>query len=180
MEEKSMLKRMFVPVLAAAVLLGACSDSPTSATAVADTDDYALMMFGEVGSSLEGTMGPAPTGGRPFDGSSYRRPFPEGLQLTDEQREAIAALRAAFRAEHAEQLDALKAIFEEARAARAAGATREEIRAILVTARPIAMALRIDLVDLHYAIWSVFTDEQKAWILSHRPHHLPPPMVPQP
>jgi hypothetical protein len=123
-------------------------------------------------------MGPAPAGGRPFDGASYRRPFPEALRLTDEQRAEIAALRAAFRAEHADELDALKAIFEEARAARANGATREEIRAILVTARPIAMALRIDLIDLHYAIWSVFTDEQKAWILSHRPHRLPPPMVP--
>lgn len=175
-----MLKRMLVPVLAAAFVLGACSDTPTATSAADDTDDYALMMFGEVGSSLEGTMGDAPAGGRPFDGSSYRRPFPEGLQLTDEQRATIAALRAAFRAEHADQLDALKAIFQEARAARADGATREEIRAILETARPIAMAIRIDLVDLHYAIWSVFTDEQKAWILSHRPNRMPRPMVPRP
>jgi Spy/CpxP family protein refolding chaperone len=172
-----MLRRLIAPALAATLVLAACDKSPTASPAVAE--DYALTMFGEVGSSLEGTMGNVPTD-RPFDGSSYRRPFPEALRLTDEQRAEIEALRTAFRTEHQDELDALKAIFEEARAAHQAGATREEIRAILEDGRALAIALRIDLVDLHYAIWSVFTDEQKAWILSHRPNRMPQPMVPRP
>lgn len=174
-----MFRRLLAPALAASLVLAACDQSPTQApAATAAETDYALVMFGEAGSALEGTMGPQ--GGRPFDGSSYRRPFPDSLRLSEEQLAAIAALREAFRTEHQEEIDALKAIFEEARAARAAGATREEIRAILEQGRDIAIALRIDLVDLHFAIWSVFTDAQKAWILSHRPHRMPTPMLPRP
>lgn len=171
------MRRLFAPALAATLVLAACDQSPTQSAATASDTDYALVMFGEAGSALEGTMGPQ--GPRPFDGRTYRRPFPDSLRLTEEQLAEIAALREAFRTEHAEELDALRAIFEEARAAREAGASREEIRAILEEGRPIALALRIDLVDLHYAIWSVFTDAQKAWVLSHRPLRMQRPMVPR-
>jgi len=172
-----MLRRFIAPaVLAVSLGLAAC-ESSTAPTQQAADEDYALVMFGEAGSSLEGTMGTPPARGRPFDGRSYRRPFPDSIALSEEQKAEIAALREAFRTEHAAELDALKAIFEEAKAAREAGATREEVRAILAEGRDLATAIRVDLVDLHYAIWNVYTPSQKAWIVSHRPRRMGPPMV---
>jgi hypothetical protein len=134
------------------------------------------MMFGEAGSALQGTMGPQ-DGPRPFDGRTCWPSLPEELQLTEEQLTAIQDLRLAFRAEHEDELEALKAVFMEARAARAAGATREEVRAILVGGKEIAMGLRLDVIDLHIAIWGVLTDEQKAWLIEHRPRRFPPPIA---
>jgi hypothetical protein len=172
-----MLRRIIAPaVLAVSLTLAAC-DTSSSTGSTAPAQDYALVMFGEAGSSLEGTMGTPPTDGRPFDGRTYRREFPDSIALSEEQKAEIAALRAAFRAEHATELDSLRTIFQAARAAHEAGATREEIRAILEEGRDIAIAIRVDLVDLHYAIWNVFTDAQKAWIVSHRPRRLGAPMV---
>jgi hypothetical protein len=171
-----MLRRFFVPALAATLVLGACSsDSPTEPLAEQE-DDYALLMFGESGTALEGVFGPQDSD-RPFDGRTGRRELPDSIKLTDEQKAEIAALKEAFRLEHAEEIEALKAVFEEARAAKQAGATREEIREILLEGKLIAMELRFDLVDLHEAIWDVFTDAQKRWILAHRPHRFPRPMA---
>jgi Spy/CpxP family protein refolding chaperone len=175
-----MLKRLFVPMIAASVLLGACGESPTAGTAAAaDTDDYALLMFGEAGAALEGTLGPQ-EGTHPFDGRTYRRPFPDSLQLTDEQRARMDSLRTAFREEWADELDALRAIFEEARAARAAGATREEVRAILLEGRPLGLAIRAAVWELHFQLLAVLTVEQRAWLATHRPRHMPRPLAPRP
>ncbi len=174
-----MLRRLIAPALAATLVLAACDSTtgPDEAATTSAQDDYALVMFGEAGSALEGTMG-TQDGRRPFDGRSWRRPFPDSIALSQAQKDSIAALRLAFRVAHQPQLDSLKAIFEAAKAAREAGATREEVRAILVQGRPIAMAIRIDLVDLHYAIWQVYTPAQKAWILRHRPRRMPNPVAP--
>lgn len=173
-----MLRRIIAPALLATLTLAACESStaPSATTQAVDTD-YALVMFGEAGSSLEGTMGPQ-TGPRPFDGRTFRRPFPDSIKLSQVQIDSIAALRAAFRAEHQVELDSLRAIFQRAKAAREGGATREEVRAILETGRTYAIAIRVDLVDLHYAIWQVFTTAQKAWIVSHRPRRMPTPVAP--
>jgi len=173
-----MLRRLVVPTLAAALVLTACDQSPTSVPAAVQ-NDYALLMFGEAGSSLEGSMG-AQHPARPFDGRSGRSlALPTELALTAAQRAEIEALRTAFRTEHATALDAMKAIFEEARAAREGGATREEVRAILITARPIGLALREDVWALHEAIRAVLTAEQLAWIQAHRPR-MDRPMMPRP
>lgn len=152
-----MLKRLLLPTLAAALFIGACAESPTAAAS--DPDDYALVVFGEAGTALEGTMGPQPAG-RPFDGRSGHRGFPPGLELTDAQIAEMRALREAFRAEHADALDALRAIFQEARDARQAGATREEVRAILEEGRPIIEALRPHVQELHGA--------QREWLETQR------------
>jgi hypothetical protein len=175
-----MLRKFLAPVLAATLVLAACKDSPTSTTSAVNAvdEDYALVMFGEAGSALEGMMGTQPLNGQPFDGRSYRRPFPDSIALSQVQIDSIEALRQDFRDAHQAELDSLRTIFTAARAAREAGATREEVRAILVQARPIALAIRVDLVDLHYAIWSVFTDAQKLWIVSHRPRRMPMPIAP--
>jgi hypothetical protein len=82
-------------------------------------------------------------------------------------------LRDAFAAANAAALAQLKAVFEEARAAKQAGKTREEVRAILVKARPIAEGLRPAVKALHEAVWNVHTAEQKAWLIANRPK---PPM----
>ena len=171
-----MLRKFIAPALVATLVLAACDQASTEPAATQTDEDYALVMFGEAGSSLEGTMGSQPAT-RPFDGRTFRRPFPDSIALSQTQIDSIAALRAAFRAAHAPQIDSLKAIFEQARAAKDAGATREEIRAILVTGRPLAIALRVDVVDLHYAVWQVYTPAQKAWIVSHRPRRPPTPMA---
>lgn len=174
-----MLRRlMMVPTLAAALVLTACEKSPTGADA-ATSDDYALLMFGEAGASLEGTMGAQHRDG-PFDGRSGGPRLPDALALTAEQRAAIEALRTAFRTEHAAELDAMKAIFERARAARLAGATREAVHAILAEARPIGLSLREDVWALHLAVRAVLTPAQLAWIAAHRPQMPHRPMAPRP
>ena len=162
-----MFRRLLFPTLAASLVLAACAESPLGTTS-ALTEDYSLVMFGETGSALEGTMG-VESGPRPFDGRSIRPAFPDSLALTDAQRASMLALRQAFRAEHQTQLDSLRAVFQAARAARLDGATREEIRAILATGRPIAEALRPDVIALHEALRAVLTDAQRAWIAANRP-----------
>lgn len=160
-----MLKRLMLPTLAAALLVGACAESPTAA---ADTaDDFALVVFGEAGTALEGTMGEQPAH-RPFDGRSGRRGFPPGLELSDEQIAEMRALREAFRAEHAETLDALREVFQQARAARVAGASREEVRAILEQGRPLIETLRPHVRALHDALRAVLTDAQREWLENQR------------
>lgn len=169
-------KRLVIPALAATVALTACELTPTGPAAAALSDDYALVVFGDAGAALEGTMGPQ-DGPRPFDGRTARPQLPDSLALTTAQLDDIAALREAFRTEHADELDALKAIFDEARTARQGGATREEVRAILAEARPIHEALRDDVQALHEAIRAVFTDAQRAWLAAHRQ---PRPRGPRP
>jgi hypothetical protein len=167
-----------IPALAATVALTACELTPTGPTAAQLSDDYALVVFGDAGAALEGMMGPQ-DGTRPFDGRTGRAQLPDSLALSTEQLEAIAALRETFRLDHADELAALKAIFDEARAARRGGATREQIRAILGDGRAIHEALRPDVQALHEAIRAVFTDAQRAWIAANRPMG-PRPMGPRP
>jgi hypothetical protein len=162
-----MLRRLLLPTLAASLVLAACAESPFG-TSVTSTDDFALVMFGEEGAALEGTLG-TETGPRPFDGRSIRPVFPDSIALSDEQRAEMLALRMAFRAEHEAELDALRDIFQEARLARLGGASREEVRAILATGRPLAEALRPDVRALHEALRAVLTDEQRAWLAANRP-----------
>jgi Spy/CpxP family protein refolding chaperone len=172
-----MIRTKILPVMVATLLLGACADSPSAPTG-AQADDYALQMFGEAGAALEGTMGPQHPD-RPFDGRSIMARLPEELALTDEQVAEIQALREAFRLEHQEEVAALRATFEAARAARAAGASREEVREILLEGREIAMALRFPVWQLHEAVRAVLTEEQRFWLDTHRPR-MGRPMVPRP
>jgi Spy/CpxP family protein refolding chaperone len=172
-----MLKRLFAPALAATLFLGACetaTTAPSTPTADQVNDDYALLMFGESGAALSGTMG---TDAQSFDGRHAHPSLPEEIALTEEQKAEIQALKDAFKADHAEEIAALKAIFQSARAARLAGASREEVHAILLTGRDIARELRPDVVALWTAIWNVLTDEQKAWLLEHRARRFPPPIA---
>ena len=61
------------------------------------------------------------------------------------------------------------AVVESVKAARQAGKTRDEVRAILEQARPIRDALKPAMEALHTAIRAVFTDAQRAWLDANRP-----------
>jgi hypothetical protein len=165
-----MVRKFFVPVLALSVALAGCDKSPTAldtAQTQAALDDYAMVMFGQDGAALAGTMGRLENGHHRFDGGSAFDRLPDSLALTTEQTDSIQALRAAFAADHQAALDSLHTIFAAARTAREGGATREEVRAILMDARPIAMAIRMDVRALREAIWAVLTDAQRAWLADH-------------
>lgn len=95
--------------------------------------------------------------------------LPERLQLTVEQKAAIAALHEAFTKATAADIAALRAIEREAKAAIAAGKTRDEIRAILARALPIQARLDAAFRKLQADVWAIYTPEQRAWIESNRP-----------
>ena len=90
---------------------------------------------------------------------------PAAAKLTDEQVKQIRVLQEQFVASVKTDLERVKSVAEEARAARAAGKSREEITAILAKAndaqRRIAEAER----KLQDAILALLTAEQKhAWL----------------
>lgn len=163
-----MLRFRSLAVFTLALGLAACADAPTTPAATAIEDDYALVMFGEIGSALEGTLG-TQSSTQPIDGRTWFGRLPDSLALTTAQRTAITSLRATFRQNNAAALDSLRTIFVQARDARRAGATREEVRAILVTGRPIAEALRPKVLLLHLSTWTVLSDAQRAWLIANRP-----------
>jgi Spy/CpxP family protein refolding chaperone len=94
--------------------------------------------------------------------------FPDALQLTAEQKAAIAALHDAFMQANGADLVALEAIEREAKAGIKAGKSHDEIRAILAKADPIRERLEAAFKKLQADIWAVYTPEQRAWIESHR------------
>ncbi len=171
-----MLRKLMVPTLTATLLFAACDSVTTEPETASVSDDYALLMFGESGSALEGTMGPQ-TGLRPFDGRSRCRPLPDSIGLTEGQRAEIVALREAFRTAHQEEIDSLRTIFENARTARQNGATRLEVQAILIQGREIAQALRPDVQALHEAVRSVLTAEQREWLRENCRPWMPQPIA---
>jgi Spy/CpxP family protein refolding chaperone len=151
-------------ILLVVLILVGCT-TPVETTS--PVEDYSLVMFGESGAALSGMMKPQ-SETQPTDGSTAFR-LPPALQLTQEQFEAIKALKNAFRTEHATQLQALHEIFQQAREARESGATREQVRTILEQSRNIAQSLREPVMQLHLAILEILSPEQKAWLIAHRP-----------
>src|SRR5204862_454715 len=95
--------------------------------------------------------------------------FPDGLNLTTEQKAAIEALHAAFRTATQADMDALRAIEAQARAAKQAGKSNDDVHAILATGAPILARLNTAFAALQTAISAIYTAEQRAWIEAHRP-----------
>ena len=100
-----MIRLRHLSLIALALGLAACAESSTAPTVTSTDDDYALVMFGEIGSALEGTLG-TQSGTQPMDGRSWFGRLPDSLALTAVQRTAIAGLRASFRQNNAAALDA--------------------------------------------------------------------------
>jgi Spy/CpxP family protein refolding chaperone len=96
--------------------------------------------------------------------------LPDALELTAEQKAAIAALHDAFMKAAAGDIAALQAIEKEAKTAIRAGKSREEVRAILAKGAPIVARLDVAFKKLRADIWAVYTPAQQAWIEAHRPH----------
>lgn len=82
--------------------------------------------------------------------------------LTDAQKAQIRALETAFQTANKADLDAVKAIIDQARAAAAAGKTKAEVEAIMATARPLMEKLDAARRALQAQISGVLTPEQKA------------------
>ena len=94
--------------------------------------------------------------------------LPENLKLTAEQRSRIDALLVAFKQATQVDAQALAAIAEQAKAAHAAGKTREEIRRILAQGDEIRRRLHDAEARLRAAIDAVLTPEQRAWLASQQ------------
>ena len=140
-----------------AAVLAACSGD-----AAAPSESDVLSLVPEFAESMASSVDPGGIGGSKL---------PDDLALTSEQKAAIATLHEAFKAATAADVAALRAIEAEARAAKAAGKSRDEIHAILARGAPILERLNQAFRVLLAAIWQVYTPEQRAWIEAHR---LPP------
>jgi Spy/CpxP family protein refolding chaperone len=99
-------------------------------------------------------------------------------QLTEEQIAKIRALKQAFAEAVADELAAIKAAHQEAREAHQAGASAEEIRAILATVKDELEAVRQAEQRLMNAIQDVLTPEQRERWCIVRQHVAPGPRHP--
>jgi Spy/CpxP family protein refolding chaperone len=82
--------------------------------------------------------------------------------LTDAQKAQIKALETEFQTAHQADLDAVKAIYEEAQAAIRAGKSRDEVTQILAKAVDPLKRLATARTELRAKILAVLTPEQKA------------------
>ena len=124
-----------------------------------DTGDN-LSLVPEFAQSMASAIDPAGIGGAML---------PPELALSAEQKAAIASLHEAFKLATASDVAALRALEAEARAAKQAGKSRDEIHAILARGAPILAHLGEAFAALQAAIWQIYTPEQRAWIEAHRP-----------
>lgn len=147
-----------VALLVCLTLIGtACGRDPSGAT---ENDQESLTLVPDYAESMAASIDGAGIGASRF---------PDELALTAEQKAAIAALHEAFKAATAADVAELRAIEAEGRAAKDAGKTRDEIRAILARGAPILARLAPAFAALQAAILEIYTPEQRAWIAAHRP-----------
>lgn len=124
-------------------------------------------------------MGGMPFAGAPMGAANGKGPgaaLPDNLKLSDAQKAQIEALVTAFQAANKTDLDAMKAAMVAARAAKQAGKTHDEVKAILETAKAAAERVRAKGEALRAAINNVLTAAQRAWLEAHKPDH--PPRTP--
>jgi Spy/CpxP family protein refolding chaperone len=152
------MRARFVVLLGAMAILGACDKS--TPVSPATTADQVVDVIPDYAVSPAASIDAAGIGGSLL---------PDAVKLTAEQKAAIAALHDAFMKAIAADIAALQAIEKEARAAVAAGKSRDDVRAILAKADPIRARLDAAFKKLQADIWAVYTPEQRAWIEAHRP-----------
>lgn len=95
--------------------------------------------------------------------------LPEALQLTADQKAAIAALHDAFAQKNADEIAALREIERQLRQLRRSRGSRDEVQALMADAHKIVAGLADEFAALQNAIWAVYTAEQQAWIEAHKP-----------
>jgi Spy/CpxP family protein refolding chaperone len=152
------MRPRFVVLLGAIAILGACDRSTTPVSPSTTADDVVDLI-------PDYAVSPAASIDAAGIGASL---LPDSLRLTAEQKAAIAALHEAFMKATAADIAALRAIEREAKAAIAAGKSRDEVRAILAKADPIRARLDAAFKELQADIWALYTPEQRAWIEAHR------------
>ena len=156
----TMMRKTFLAVAAFGLFgLGACSTDPVAPNDfLAESDAIDLMADYEFSSAAV------------IDGAGIGAArLPDELQLTAEQKAAIAALHDAFKAEHEDEIAELRDIGQQIRQLRRSGGSRDEVRALNEQARAILAGLADDFTALQEAIWAIYTAEQKAWIEEHKP-----------
>ncbi|MCC6316433.1 MAG: Spy/CpxP family protein refolding chaperone [Gemmatimonadaceae bacterium] len=147
--------------LCAAVLVAAaaCSTEPTSPPPTRQ-DSEGIDLVQDLGTSTAAVTDRGGIGGSEL---------PDSLKLTADQKAQIAALHEAYKAATKADVQLLMQIEAEARAAREAGKSREEVRKILARAAEPLARVRAAFVKLQADIWAVYTPAQRAWIASRRP-----------
>jgi Spy/CpxP family protein refolding chaperone len=165
----------YTPLIAGVLMVAACDRAPTQANdslSALLAADPAALSFGAT-NGLPGGPFHIPGPGSRGDARGPGIPFPDSLKLTAAQQAQIQTLRDAFETANKADLDALKAIHDQAETAMKAHKSRDEVRAILETAKPILGRLAPKFDALHVAIEAVLTANQKAWIASHKPNGPP-------
>ena len=164
-----------VPFVAAAALMYACSPTePLSDISQAQFDavNPASLEFASVSGLPADPFNAAGPGSR-ADDKRAGAAFPDSLKLTATQLAKIKALRDAFYTNNKTDLDALHAIHTQVEAARKAGKSRDEIKALLQSGKAIADRLQPKLEALRTSSAAVLTALQKAWIEAHKPAGVP-------
>ncbi|MBI2795563.1 MAG: hypothetical protein HYX65_02530 [Gemmatimonadetes bacterium] len=149
-------------------IVAAC-DSERATSSTADARLAEDLMLG-VGTS---TSAQQLRGGGPPDINHLLRNAPDSIKPTADQVAAIAALQAAFETASAADLTLLRQLHDSAMALRGAGASRDDVRAVLATGDAARTRLRAAQDALRDAIDAVLTDAQKAWLKAN----LPPPFA---
>ena len=161
---------------------------PNSVQAEFDAVDPVVVTFaasqGLPGGPFGENGGPPFMAGMPFagapgsaaNGHGPGAALPDSIKLTDAQKAQIQALVTAFQTANKADLDAMKAAHQAAMAARKAGKTHDEVKAILDAAKPAADRVRAAAEALHAAINAVLTPLQRTWLEQHKPDH--PPRTP--
>jgi hypothetical protein len=93
--------------------------------------------------------------------------FPDSLKLTTAQSASISSLRSAFETANKADLLSLKAIYEQATAAKKAGKPAADVLALLALAKPILARMAARFETLKAAIAAVRTPAQRAWSAAH-------------
>ncbi|HEX6065543.1 MAG TPA: Spy/CpxP family protein refolding chaperone [Longimicrobiales bacterium] len=151
--------RKMLWMLAAVVTLAACSEETT-----APTDE--VLLLEDAASLAYGAMDMADPGSRFI---ARLNSLPDSIKLSTAQIEQIRALVSAYKTSIADDLRALAAIHQEARAAHQAGKPPAEIRAILARGDAIRASLHAAEARLHANILALLTPAQIAWLRGHRP-----------
>src|ERR1051326_1006471 len=158
------MRMVLLVVLAGSV--AACANDATAPTVPpAPENSLAATSGGEM-------MGPWGFGRRGFGmaGALFgARRLPADLALTDAQRRQIKALITSFRAAHQPEFAAMRSAMKAARAARVAGTTSDQRRALFAKTAPQRQQLAAANRQLAMQIQQVLTSDQRSWLASH--HH---------
>jgi Spy/CpxP family protein refolding chaperone len=157
----TMMRRTFLAVAAIGLVsLAACSTETVAPGDLALLDGDVIDLVPDYAVSSAAVVDGGGIGGARL---------PDELQLTADQKAAIAALHEAFMQENADEFAALRGIEQQVRQLRRSGGSREEIRALLADAHEILQGLADEFAALQDAIWAIYTPEQRAWIEAHKP-----------